>query len=201
MAPHLAKMAGVWALGMVPGALYIAFNPDGIAHPTAGATGPWLQALKYTPLPHVGQLCLRRDAGQLDEMIPRASRLRLWLGLAALPASWPSGAGAAGSLRHHARRPADAAVRLHRSGAGRQNPLALRAGLRPLVFVGEASYCLYLLHFNLWNLIHDSHVLDRLGLSRFDPWISYVLLIALALLALHLVEKPAQRQLRKWMGA
>jgi peptidoglycan/LPS O-acetylase OafA/YrhL len=23
------------------------------------------------------------------------------------------------------------------------------------VFVGEASYCLYLLHFNLWNLIHD----------------------------------------------
>ena len=53
----------------------------------------------------------------------------------------------------------------------------------------------------MWNLIHDSHVLDRLGLSRFDPWISYVLLIAMALLALHLVEKPAQRQLRKWMAA
>jgi peptidoglycan/LPS O-acetylase OafA/YrhL len=68
------------------------------------------------------------------------------------------------------------------------------------VFVGEASYCLYLLHFNLWNLIHDSHVLERTGLVRFDPWISYVLLIGLALLALHLVEKPAQRQLRRWMG-
>jgi peptidoglycan/LPS O-acetylase OafA/YrhL len=66
--------------------------------------------------------------------------------------------------------------------------------------VGEASYCLYLLHFNLWNLIHDSHVLDWVGLSRFDPWISYVLLIGMALLALHLVEKPAQRQLRKWLG-
>jgi peptidoglycan/LPS O-acetylase OafA/YrhL len=39
------------------------------------------------------------------------------------------------------------------------------------------------------------------GLSRFDPWISYVLLIGLGLVALHLVEKPAQRQLRKWMGA
>ena len=73
--------------------------------------------------------------------------------------------------------------------------------VRPLVFVGEASYCLYLLHFNMWNLIHSSHVLDRLGLSRFDPWISYVALIGLALLMLHLVEKPAQRQLRKWMGA
>ena len=68
------------------------------------------------------------------------------------------------------------------------------------MFVGEASYCLYLLHFNLWNMIHDSHMLERTGLSRFDPWISYVLLIGMALLALYLVEKPAQRQLRKWMG-
>jgi peptidoglycan/LPS O-acetylase OafA/YrhL len=79
--------------------------------------------------------------------------------------------------------------------------LATGFGLRPLVFVGEASYCLYLLHFTMWNLIHDSHVLDRLGLARFDPWISYLILIGLALMALHLVEKPAQRQLRKWMGA
>jgi peptidoglycan/LPS O-acetylase OafA/YrhL len=44
-------------------------------------------------------------------------------------------------------------------------------------------------------------VLDRLGLIWMDPWISYVALIGLALLALHLIEKPAQRQLRKWMGA
>jgi peptidoglycan/LPS O-acetylase OafA/YrhL len=34
---------------------------------------------------------------------------------------------------------------------------------------------------------------------RFDPWLSYVLLICLALLALYFVEKPAQRQLRKLM--
>jgi peptidoglycan/LPS O-acetylase OafA/YrhL len=81
------------------------------------------------------------------------------------------------------------------------NPLSRTLGVRPLVFVGEASYCLYLLHFNLWNMIHDSHVLNWLGLAKFDPWISYVLLISLALMALHLVEKPAQRQLRKWMGA
>ena len=84
-------------------------------------------------------------------------------------------------------------------GLAGENPLAHVLGMRPLVFVGEASYCLYLLHFNLWNLIHDSHVLDRLGLARFDPWISYVVLIVLALMALHFVEKPAQRVLRGWM--
>ena len=48
-------------------------------------------------------------------------------------------------------------------GLAGKNPLALALGWRPLVFVGEASYCLYLLHFNLWNLIHDSHVLDWTG--------------------------------------
>ena len=86
-------------------------------------------------------------------------------------------------------------------GLAGKNPLASLLGIRPLVFVGEASYCLYLLHFNLWNLVHHWHVLNWLGLTRFDPWLSYVLLIALALATLHLVEKPAQRQLRKWMSA
>ena len=86
-------------------------------------------------------------------------------------------------------------------GLSGENLLSRALGIRPLVFVGEASYCLYLLHFNMWNLIHDTHVLNRVGLSRFDPWISYILLIGMSLLALYFIEKPAQRQLRKWMRA
>jgi peptidoglycan/LPS O-acetylase OafA/YrhL len=85
-------------------------------------------------------------------------------------------------------------------GLSGNNWLAYGFSLGPLVFVGEASYCLYLLHFNFWNLIHNSRILDRLGLARFDPWISYLLVIVLALAALHLVEKPAQQQLRKWLS-
>jgi len=86
-------------------------------------------------------------------------------------------------------------------GLAGDNPLAHALSVRPLVFVGEASYCLYLLHFNLWKLVHDSHVLDATGLSRFDPWISYILLIALAIFALYFIEKPAQRKLRELMHA
>ena len=69
-------------------------------------------------------------------------------------------------------------------------------GIRPLVFVGEASYCPYMLHFNLWNMIHDSHLLNRSGLAQYDPWISNVLLIALALVAHHFLEKPARLDAR-----
>ena len=50
---YLVQLAGVWVLGMVPGTLYVVFNPDGIAHPDRWSWGPWLQALKYTPLPHL----------------------------------------------------------------------------------------------------------------------------------------------------
>jgi peptidoglycan/LPS O-acetylase OafA/YrhL len=86
-------------------------------------------------------------------------------------------------------------------GLAGENLLARALGIRPLVFIGEASYCLYLLHFSLWTLIHGSHVLDVLGLARFDPWISYVLLVGLSIFALYFIEKPAQRKLREWMHA
>ena len=84
-------------------------------------------------------------------------------------------------------------------GLAGKNPLASALGVKPLVFVGEASYCLYLLHFNLWRIVHDSGVLKRLGLDQFDPWLSYALMVVMALLALHFIEKPAQRVLRGWM--
>jgi peptidoglycan/LPS O-acetylase OafA/YrhL len=198
---YLPKMAVVWALGMVPGLLYIVLNPDGIAHPDRWSYGPWLQVLKYTPLPHLASFVFGVMLANLDELVPRAGRLRLVLGVGGFAVTF--GLLSLGSLVPYAivhdglLMPLFGCIILGLAG---ENPLARGMGWGPLVFVGEASYCLYLLHFNLWNLIHDSHVLERTGLIRFDPWISYVLLIGLAVLALHLIEKPAQRQLRKWMG-
>ncbi len=178
------------------------FSPDGIAHPDRWSYGPWLQALKYTPLPHLASFVFGVLLANVDELIDRASLWRLVLGLV----------GFAGILGLIGISPKVPYALMHDGmmmplfgcmvlGLAGENLLAKLFGLRPLVFVGEASYCLYLLHFNFWNLIHSSHVLDRTGLARFDPWISYALLICMALLALHLVEKPAQKKLRQWMGA
>ena len=198
--PHLAKMGLVWFIGLVPGTLYVIFNPDGLAHVDRFSYGPWLQALKYTPLPHLASFVFGVLLAELDEVVPRAGNLRLGLGL--------FGFGAAFVTLTQAYRlpypllhdgffmPLFGCMVLGLAGI---NPLSKLFGLPPLVFVGEASYCLYLLHFNLWNMIHDSHVLNRLGLARFDPWISYVLLIGMALVALHFIEKPAQRILRGWL--
>jgi peptidoglycan/LPS O-acetylase OafA/YrhL len=201
LAPYLGKMAVLWFVGMAPGLLYIALSPDGIAHPDRWSSGPWLQALKFTPLPHLASFIFGIMLANVDELIPRAGGLRLLLGAGGFAVTF--GLLSLGSLVPYAivhdglLMPLFGCIILGLSG---DNLLASGMGWRPLVFVGEASYCLYLLHFNLWNLIHDSHVLNKLGVARFDPWISYLLLIALAVLALHLIEKPAQQQLRKWMG-
>lgn len=200
MAPLLAKMGLVWMLGLVPGTLYIIFNPDGLAHLDRFSYGKWLQALKYTPIPHLAAFVFGVLLANLDEMVPRAGKLRLWLGLFGFAATFMILTQAYRlpyALLHDGFfMPLFGCIILGLAGV---NPLSRVLGIPPLVFVGEASYCLYLLHFNLWNMIHDSHVLDRLGVARFDPWISYVLLIVFALMALHFIEKPAQKVLRGWM--
>lgn len=199
---YLAKMGGIWALGLVPGTLYMTFNPDGIAHPDRWSSAPWLWALKYTPYSHVFSFVFGVMLANLDQTIARAGPLRLWLGIVGFGGIY--GLLSLGPLIPYAiihdglLMPLFGCLILGLAG---ENLLASVLGVRPLVFVGEASYCLYLLHYNLWHLIHDSHVLDKLGLSRFDPWISYVMLIAMAILALHFIEKPSQRKLREWMHA
>jgi len=49
--------------------------------------------------------------------------------------------------------------------------------------------------------VHGWQLLRLVGLSRFDPWLSYALMIALAIGALYFIEKPAQRKLREWLHA
>jgi peptidoglycan/LPS O-acetylase OafA/YrhL len=160
-----------------------------------------LQVLKYTPLPHLASFVFGVMMANLDELVPRGGNLRLLLGVGGFAATFgllSLGPRVPYPLAHDGLlMPLFGCIILGLAG---ENPLARALGWRPLVFVGEASYCLYLLHFNFWNLIHDSHLLERTGLIRFDPWISYVLLIALAVLALHAIEKPMQKLLRKWMG-
>jgi peptidoglycan/LPS O-acetylase OafA/YrhL len=86
-------------------------------------------------------------------------------------------------------------------GLAGQNLIARFFGFLPFVSIGRASYCLYLLHFNLWLLIHNSHILEKLHLAKFDPWLSYALLVGGALLVVRFVEKPCQRWIRTFMHA
>ena len=137
---HLAKMGMVWILGLVPGILYVTFNPDGLAHIDRYSYGKWLQALKYTPIPHLASFVFGVLLAELDELVPRMGQRRLWLGVFGFAATF--------AILTQAHRlpfallhdgffmPLFGCIVLGLAGA---NPLAKLFGLPPLVFIGEAS--------------------------------------------------------------
>ena len=65
----------------------------------------------------------------------------------------------------------------------------------PLLLIGESSYCLYLLHFNVFQLIHMYHLPERLHVAALDPWVSYAALIVLSIVVYRFVENPARKTL------
>ncbi len=190
----------LWLCGMAFPLLYMAIHPDGDPHPGRYTEGFWIRALKFSPPPHLPSFLFGVVLVDLDGRLRREGRLRLVLGLCGVSALYlvlRFGAAIPYVLMHDGLlMPLFGCAILGLAG---RNGLASAFGWAPLVAVGQASYCMYVLHFNLWALIHNSRVLQRTGWIRFDPWLSYGLLAAGAGLTLVLVERPAQRWIRnRW---
>ena len=194
----LGLMAVWWACGLALPLAYMALKPDGIANPGRYTDGWWLRALKFSPPPHLPSFLFGIALADLDSRIPRAARLRLGLGFVGVFGLYlilRYGGPIPYVLMHDGLlMPLFACAILGLAG---RNVLARAFGWVPLAVLGQASYCMYILHFNLWALIHSSGILEHTGLIRIEPWGSYALLAAGAGLALVLVERPAQRAIRR----
>jgi peptidoglycan/LPS O-acetylase OafA/YrhL len=192
----LLILLAVWLCALVLPGLYMYFNPDGDLHPDRYSVGIWMRALKFMPLQHLFSFLFGMTLGFLNEKIRPESRKRLALGIFAFAALYLLlcvGDHLPYAMMHDGLlMPLFAGVVLCLAG---RNPIASFFGLLPFIAIGEASYCLYLLHFNLWTLLHDSHFLEKSGLIVFDPWISYLLLVIAALLTKRLIERPG----RNWI--
>jgi peptidoglycan/LPS O-acetylase OafA/YrhL len=196
----LVLLLTCWTAGMLCPALYTWFHPDGDLHPDRYSNGWWMRALKFTPPPHLPSFLFGVVLADLNNRFPIASRWRLLSGIAGL-------AGLYFVLSRGSRLPY---VFLHDGllmplfaliilGLAGKNIIARFFGFLPFVLLGEASYCLYLLHFNLWTLIQDSGVLQKSGLIRLDPWFSYALLVLAAVITMKWIERPGQRLIRSWI--
>jgi peptidoglycan/LPS O-acetylase OafA/YrhL len=202
LAAYFWRLGGVWLFGLIPGVLYVVLNPDHIVHVDRFSAAPCLQALKFTPIPHLPSFIFGVMLAGLDESVRRTGMLRFFLGLGGFAGIYGVlflGSRVPYALIHDGLlMPLFGCLILGLSGI---NPLSKFFSFPVFVFVGESSYCLYLMHFNLWTLLHQSGILPALHLDQYDPWVSYAILVGLGLLTLHVVEKPAQKVLRKWMGA
>ena len=77
-------------------------------------------------------------------------------------------------------------------GLSGPHPISSIFAWKPILLIGESSYCLYLLHFNVYILLHLYRIPERLHVAAFDPWISYAFIIVLALLVYRFFENPAR---------
>jgi peptidoglycan/LPS O-acetylase OafA/YrhL len=197
----LGLVIGLWLLGLVPHTLYLVLNPDHfVKPPDRYSDGTWINTLKYTPLPYLCTFLAGLTLGRLHEALKLDVRGRVAVGVAGFAGVWFV-------CYHFAERlpyvlvhgglltPLFAAIILGLAGP---SPLARVFAWKPLVVVGASTYALYLLHFNVFQLLQNNHVWQRLGLARFDPWVSYLFVVLVGLAVRKWVEHPAQVAIGGW---
>lgn len=194
----LLVLAGLWVASLVLPALYMWLRPDGMAPINRMSNSYWLRAVKLTPLPHLPTFTFGIVLSRLNDRLLLSNRTRFWLafcGVAAVSTVLMQGTRMPFLLMHNGMiTPLFAIAILGLTG---HHPITKFLRFPLFVAIGEASYCLYILHFNLWRWIHESGMLIRLHLVRFDPWISYFILEVCAFLAYRLFERPSRKWLQK----
>lgn len=191
----IAAILLLWVVGILPHLAYYFFNPDHLNGPATRYTyGIWLRTLKYTPPFY---LCTF-TAGIL------LARLQIILQLSPLRRGLLAAAGLATLGVYLAfAAPHVPYVLVHGSlllplfsmillGLAGPNLIASAFAWKPIVLLGETTFALYLLHFNAFLLIHLYKLPERLHVTRFDPWISYAFIMALAALVTFRYERPAR---------
>jgi peptidoglycan/LPS O-acetylase OafA/YrhL len=192
----IALLLGIWAVGLVPHALYLHFNPDHIAGPVDRySSGTWLRTLKYTPLAYLCTFLAGITLGRLQASLTLKARHRAWIAAASLASIGLFFAFAVDRVPYLLMHggfliPMFSALVIGLSG---QNLFASVFAWKPIELLGQASYALFLLHFNFINLLRSHQIPERMHLAAYDPWVSYAATLVLAIAAMHFVEKPARK--------
>ncbi|QNI37783.1 acyltransferase family protein [Edaphobacter albus] len=186
----------LWVVDLIPAMLYLWLNPEHLTSPVDRYTSTTLiRFLKYTPLPYAPTFLSGIALSRLQTLVTVSERRRMTLAAIAL-----AGLGlffylAAGHVPY---------LVLHGGlllplftllvfGLSGKHAIAKVFSWGPLLLVGESSYCLYLLHFNLFVMIHQYHLPERLHVANLDPWISYAVLLVLSILIYKFFENPVRR--------
>ena len=202
-----ARLVGIilalWLLGLAPHIYYHFANPDHLAGPADRFTGTtWMRVLKYTPPAYLCTFLVGLTLAKLHAKVHLTPGRRLALsaiGLTAIVVFFYRAAPHVPYVIIHGALllPFFCMLVLGLTGP---NLIASVFAFRPLVILGETTFALYLLHFNVFELIHNYHLPERLHVVALDPWISYLFIIALAYATVRYLEKPTQRLLLRRFG-
>jgi peptidoglycan/LPS O-acetylase OafA/YrhL len=194
-----------WIGNMIPAQLYLHLNPSHLPTPiTRYSSSTMLRFLKYTPLPYACTFLAGIALARLQLVTSITQRQRFAIAAATL---------AALGVFFYRISPHVPYLVMHGGlllplfasmifGLSGPHPISSIFAWKPILLIGESSYCLYLLHFNVYILLHLYRIPERLHLAAFDPWISYAFLILLALFIYRFVENPARKAiLQRFSGS
>ena len=199
----IALILGVWIVGLVPHTTYLLLNPDHLAEPATRFTYAfWLRALKYSPPPYLCTFTAGILLARLHAMLNLSPVKRSAFALSALLGLALFFAFAVERIPYVLIHgclllPLFATLLIALSGP---SPVSSVFAWTPIRKVGETTFSLYLVHFNAWLLIHYYHVPEHLHLAWADPWISYLVIIALAFAVLRIYEGPARALVLRTFG-
>jgi peptidoglycan/LPS O-acetylase OafA/YrhL len=193
----IALFFALWGIGILPHLVYTFLNPDHLAAPADRYTSTYLlRFLKFTPPPYVCTFLAGVTLAKLHLLLPFTPRQRLavaTLALTLLGLFFYTGAVKHVPYLYMHGGLLVPLFSLLTLGLAGPNPISSLFAVRPLVLLGEATFALYLLHFNVFVLIHTYRLPERLHLTAWDPWLSYAALLLLAYAAFRWVENPARK--------
>ena len=193
-----ALVIAIWVVGLVPHTIYLVTNPDHLPGPANRYSyGFWIRAVKYGPLSYLCTFAAGIALGKLQARLKLTDVQRTGVAVASLAALTVFFAIFVDRVPYILMHggflvPLFGALVIGLSG---RNFVASAFAWKPIELLGQCSYCLFLLHFNLINMIREFHVPERLHIQAFDPWFSYAVAIGFSVAAMYWVEKPA----RKWI--
>nr|WP_269744697.1 acyltransferase [Granulicella tundricola] len=192
----IALIGVIWIVGLIPHTTYLLLNPDHLTAPATRYTyAYWLRALKYSPPAYIctftAGVLLARLHGILT-LKPAHRTLLAAIALGGLALFFATAVDQIPYVLIHGclLLPLFAMLLLGLAGPG---VITSAFSWKPLVKIGETTFSLYLIHFNAFLLIHYYHLPERLHIARFDPWISYIVIIAVAFGILRFYEGPARK--------
>lgn len=193
-------MGAMWLAALAIPALYYWTLPDGVAHPDRYTYAFWVRGVRMWPITHLPIFIFGILLSRVQRFWRISDRTRLAMaiaGVALLFAAYERGERLPYLYAHNGLlAPISSLLILGMAGS---HWLSLIFSWKPLVRLGMTSYCLYLLHFNLWTWLHGTAFMNRPALLRFDPWLSYGVIVACAYAAAAWVERPGRRWLERLM--
>lgn len=136
-----------WAVTIASGVAYAVLNPDGLLHVSAGSHGTWLDVLRYNPLVRLPEFLLGVLGARLylrsEGFGARATRVAGY-GVVALAVGLVLAQALPYSVTNNGL--LDPVLMVLLAALATDGPVSRALSHRWLVFLGQSSFCLYMVH-------------------------------------------------------